>query len=420
MYRKLILSAALLAGNLLLAQDLSYTNKVLDTLTSPAMGGRGFVSDGHMKAANFISTEYEKAGLKKFGKTYFQAFDMSVNVFPSTMQVKFEGDVILKPDVDYMVAPEPPTLKGFFNLVLFDSTVVANKKKVDKMSQMDYENEFIVIDDSKVKDKDQKEFLHSMLSQPWNARGVIYLTDSKFTWSIAPAQATFMRIEMTHAAFKAATKRIYVDITSQVKKVKPQNVIGYVEGSQFPDSFVVISAHYDHLGKMGTATYFPGANDNASGTSMLLNFVQHYSKNPLKYSVVFMAFSAEEIGLVGSTFYTEHPLFPLKKIKFMVNMDIIGDAGDGITVVNGAIFTKEYDKLNEINDAKKYLPNIQKRGEAKNSDHYPFYAKGVKSIYIYGRGKSTAYHDVNDTKANLPLKNYTQCFELIRDFILTL
>ena len=219
---------------------------------------------------------------------------------------------------------------------------------------------------------------------------------------------------------QAANKVICVDIQAEVTKVKTQNVVGYVSGTQYPDSFVVVSAHYDHLGKMGAATYFPGASDNASGTSMLLNLAQYYAKNPAKYSVVFMAFSGEEIGLLGSTYYVEHPLFPLKKIKFLFNIDIMGDAADGITLVNGTVMASEYNKINAINDAKKYIPSIQKRGEAAISDHYPFYAKGVPSFFAYSRGKITAYHDISDTKAGLPLTNYQGCFQLFKDFIAAL
>ena len=133
-----------------------------------------------------------------------------------------------------------------------------------------------------------------------------------------------------------------------------------------------------------------------------------------------MAFSGEEIGLLGSTYYVEHPLFPLKKIKFLFNIDIMGDAADGITLVNGTVMASEYNKINAINDAKKYIPSIQKRGEAAISDHYPFYAKGVRSFFAYSRGKITAYHDITDTKAGLPLTNYQGCFQLFKDFIAAL
>lgn len=399
------------------AQDMNYTSQVLEKLTSAELAGRGYVENGHLLAANYIAGEFEKAGLKKFEKTYFQNFSLEANVFPGAMDVQLQKDISLKPGVDYIVGANSPSLKGDFNLVLIDSAVAADEKKIKKMRQMDYSKEFIILDDSKVKLPEQKEFFKFFLQESWGAKGLIILTDSKLTSDIASTQSGPVILYMTRKALAAAKTAIRVNIEAKVEKVRTQNVVGYVQGTQYPDSFVVISAHYDHLGKMGAATYFPGASDNASGTSMMLNLAQYYAKNPAKYSVVFMAFSGEEIGLLGSMHYVEHPLFPLKKIKFLFNVDIMGDAADGITLVNGTVMTSEYNKITAINDAKKYIPSIQKRGEAANSDHYPFYAKGVRCFFAYSRGKITAYHDVTDTKAGLPLTNYQGCFQLFKDFI---
>jgi aminopeptidase YwaD len=420
MFKKLLFVGAVASVFSAKAQDMNYTSQVLDKLTSVELAGRGYVEDGHLKAATYIAGEFEKAGLKKFEKTYFQNFSLEVNVFPGAMEVQLQKDIALKPGVDYIVGANSPSLEGYFKLVLIDSAVVADAKRLKKMSQMDYSKEFIILDDSKVVLPEHKEFYKFFLQNPWPSAGIIILNDKKLTSDIAATQSTQVTLHITRKAMMVADKVIYVNIQSEVKKVKTQNVLGYVSGTQYPDSFVVISAHYDHLGKMGAATYFPGASDNASGTSMLLNLAQYYAKNPAKYSVVFMAFSGEEIGLLGSMYYVEHPLFPLKKIKFLFNIDIMGDAADGITLVNGTVMASEYNKINAINDAKKYIPSIQKRGEAAISDHYPFYTKGVRCFFAYSRGKITAYHDVNDTKAGLPLTNYQGCFQLFKDFIAAL
>ncbi|MFZ9846647.1 MAG: M28 family metallopeptidase [Flavobacteriales bacterium] len=420
MFKKLLFAGALASVFSAKSQDMTYTSQVLDKLTSVELAGRGYVENGHLKAATYIASEFEKAGLKKFEKTYFQNFSLEANIFPGAMEVQLQKDIALKPGVDYIVGANSPSLKGCFNLVLIDSSVVADEKKIKKMRQMDYTNEFIILDDSKVVLPEQKEFFKFFLQESWGAKGLILISDNKLTADIASTQGTTLVLHITRKAMQAANKVICVNIESEIAKVKTQNVVGYVSGTQYPDSFVVISAHYDHLGKMGTATYFPGASDNASGTSMLLNLAQYYAKNPAKYSVVFMAFSGEEIGLLGSMHYVENPLFPLKKIKFLFNIDIMGDAADGITLVNGTVMTAEYNKITAINDAKKYIPSIQKRGEAAISDHYPFYTKGVSCFFAYSRGKITAYHDVNDTKAGLPLTNYQGCFQLFKDFIAAL
>ena len=420
MFKKILFLGALTTAFSAYAQDMNYTSQVLDKLTSAEFAGRGYVADGHLKAATYIAAEFEMAGLKKFEKTYFQNFSLEANVFPGTMDVQLQENIALKPGVDFIVGANAPSLKGCFNLVFIDSSVVADEKKIKMMRQMDYSKEFIVLDDSKVILPEQKEFFKFFLQEPWGAKGLILISDKKLTADIASTQGAAVILYITRKAMQAASKVIYVNIQAEVKKVKTQNVLAYVSGTQYPDSFVVISAHYDHLGKMGAATYFPGASDNASGISMLLNLAQYYVKNPAKYSLVFMAFSGEEIGLLGSMYYVEHPLFPLKKIKFLFNIDIMGDAADGITLVNGTVMALEFSKIKNINDAKKYIPSIQKRGEAAISDHYPFYAQGVRCFFAYSRGKITAYHDVTDTKEGLPLTNYQGCFQLFKDFIAAL
>ena len=158
------------------------------------------------------------------------------------------------------------------------------------------------------------------------------------------------------------------------------NVLGYLEGEK-KDSMLVFTAHYDHLGMMGNETMFPGANDNASGVSLLLNLVKHFSTNPPEYTVVFIAFAAEEIGLIGSKYFTEHPVFPLSNIKFLINFDLAGTGDDGIQVVNGKIYQQKFDVLTKLNDQDKLLKQIKIRGEACNSDHCMFHAMGVPCFF---------------------------------------
>lgn len=81
-------------------------------------------------------------------------------------------------------------------------------------------------------------------------------------------------------------------------------MVGYIQGTRKPDSMIVLTAHYDHLGGLGNATYFPGANDNASGISMLLSLARYYSNidHRPEYTMVFIAFGGEEVGLIGSQF----------------------------------------------------------------------------------------------------------------------
>lgn len=169
---------------------------------------------------------------------------------------------------------------------------------------------------------------------------------------------------------------------------------------------------------MGNEVFFPGANDNASGIALLLNLAANYSqKEPPKKTIVFMAFGAEEAGILGSKFFTENPTLPLSKINFVVNLDLLGTGSEGITVVNGAVYEKEFKMLQQINKDNNYLVAVKKRGKAANSDHYWFSEKGVPAVFIYTLGGIRAYHDVYDVSATLPLTEFEDCFRLIRDFI---
>ena len=124
----------------------------------------------------------------------------------------------------------------------------------------------------------------------------------------------------------------------------------------------------------------------------------------------------EEAGLLGSKYFTEHPLVPLKNIRFLLNTDLAGTGEDGITVVNATEFPKEFALLNEVNDQQHLLKKINVRGKAANSDHYFFTEKGVPAFFFYTMGGITAYHDVLDKSATLPLNEHEDLFKLVVGF----
>ena len=153
---------------------------------------------------------------------------------------------------------------------------------------------------------------------------------------------------------------------------------------------------------------------------MLLELAYFLKEQPSTYTTVFIAFTGEEAGLLGSHYFVENPLVPLKKIKFLLNLDMVGTGDEGIAVVNGSIHEKEFDLLKKINHEGNFVPNIKKRGEAANSDHYFFHKSGVKSFFIYALGGTKAYHDINDKPENLPLTRYKEIFGLIHLFLTNL
>lgn len=219
--------------------------------------------------------------------------------------------------------------------------------------------------------------------------------------------------EMLQISIQNEFKRDYVS----------RNVAAFIPGTLHPDSFVVFTAHYDHLGGMGDKVFIPGANDNASGIAMMLDMASEFAANPPTYSVAFIAFGGEEAGLVGSYHWVKKAstLLPLNKIRFLINMDLMGSGDEGIMAVNGSVFKEEFELLKQTNEKGMYLPTVKERGKAANSDHYFFTEAGVRGFFFYLMGAYRHYHDIEDSAKNLRLSSYyDQSFLLIKNFAIRL
>jgi hypothetical protein len=358
------------------SQDIAFAKKIVDTLTSPTFWGRGYTKGGMEKAAQYLAQHFSDLGLKPVNSnSFFQPFSYPVNTFPGKMEVNING-TLLQPGVDFIVAADSRGVKTKGVLQQQDSTHF-----------IDAQNRIIVS------------------------------LENKLTWSVAASVADHTTIKINKKSFSQTPKNITVNIENRlVNNFKTANVCGWVKGTLKPDSILVIAAHYDHLGGMGLNTYFPGANDNASGTSLLLGLAKYYAANPQPYTIAFISFAGEEAGLIGSKYFTENPLFPLKNIRFLVNLDLQGTGDEGITVVNATEFRKEYALLNEVNDSAKLLAKINARGKAANSDHYWFSEKGVPAFFFYTLGGIKAYHDVFDKAETLPLNEYEDLLKLVKGF----
>jgi len=357
-------------------QDLAFGKKIVDTLTSPMFWGRGYTNDGMKKAADFLASQFQSYGLRPMsGNDFLQPFSYAVNTFPGRMEVTINGKDLV-PGKDYIISPDSKGVRGRGNLERVDSVQFVNRQ----------------------------------------SRLIVTLED-KLTWSVAPQQADFTMIQLDKKALGESPESFKVNIENVlVKDFKAANVCGIVKGTAKPDSIIFITAHYDHLGGMGKETYFPGANDNASGIALLLNLAHYYAANPPPYSVGFICFAGEEAGLTGSKYFTEHPLLPLKNIRFLINTDLAGTGEEGITVVNATEFPKEFAMMNAINDENKLLVKINARAKAANSDHYFFTEKGVPAFFFYTMGGIKAYHDVFDKAETLPLNEHEDLFKLVVKF----
>ncbi|MEH0157532.1 M28 family peptidase [Limibacter armeniacum] len=397
------------------AQDMNRVRKNIAKLCSKKMHGRGYTYGGDRKAADFIQKQFEANGLKPFGDTYFQSFTMPVNAFPEKAKLKV-GDHSLKLGEDFIVHPASASANVKGTLVYIPDSVFENHEKlVAYFSAKDIQGKVLVYD-SKF-ERDAVMWPRVVPEKLKKAAGVILLVD-KLTFGVSRKQGDVSKLIVRKATLeKYNAEEIEIHVRAEWQPAyQTQNVIGYIEGTKQATQYVVFSAHYDHLGSIGKQVYFPGGNDNATGVAMLLELSRWYKVNPPEHSVVFMGFAAEEAGLVGSRYYVENPLFDLKDIRFLINLDLFASGEEGMMAVNGAVFEKEFNLLTDINSEKQYLPVIQKRGKAANSDHYFFTEAGVPSFFFYLMGKSWQhYHDIYDT-GKVPLSRFQGAFQLIRDF----
>ena len=341
------------------AQDIEYARRIIDTLTSSQFAGRSAVSDGEKKAANYIANEFKNQGLKPFSDSFFQEFNFPINTFPGELNLSFDN-VNLIAGKDYLVDAASGKISGTFQLVWYNKENFPSKKQLKKLASRNFfDNKFIVIDDEGV-DKENESFPLLKLNI-YNAAGIIFIENKKLTKHLSSTHNEFAVLRIKRESITRDYKSITLTIDQLfIRNYQSQNVIGYVKGSEYPDSFIVFCAHYDHLVRIGNKVYFPGANDNASGVAMLLNLSDHYSKKTkAKKTMVFMAFGAEEAGIIGSKYFVENPLIPLNQINFVFNMDLMGTGSEGAMIVNGKVYKNHYDKIVAINKKHNYLPIIK-------------------------------------------------------------
>lgn len=197
-----------------------------------------------------------------------------------------------------------------------------------------------------------------------------------------------------------------VRVEASVEKVPAHsvNLVALLKGidPDLADEYVVVGAHYDHLGKGGEGSLAPdtvaihnGADDNASGTAGLLELAQWFSKHPQKRSIVFAAFGAEELGLLGSAALADRPPFPLESVAAMVNMDMIGRLKDTTLVVGGAGTSSVWKEMVAGMAGQFDLsPKFDDAGYG-SSDHQSFYLKDIPVLFLF-TGTHENYHRPSD------------------------
>lgn len=199
------------------------------------------------------------------------------------------------------------------------------------------------------------------------------------------------------------------------------NVLGFLEGKDplFKEEVVILGAHYDHLGTKGDHIY-NGADDNASGTAALLEIAEKLKANEhlLQRSVIFIAFGAEEQGLLGSKFFVKNPIVPLKNIVLMVNMDMLGHLNEQKHVYMGGAgtFPKGVELMKSLGKRLQLNPIVH-AGAVGGSDHVSFYQKRISVLGLHTGGHDH-YHQPTDTIEQLNIPGIVQVANYIYQTLL--
>jgi len=203
------------------------------------------------------------------------------------------------------------------------------------------------------------------------------------------------------------------------------NILGLIKGTQHPDDYIVISAHYDHEGIKNNQIY-NGADDDASGTAALFAFAEYFEKHPPKHSVILAAFDAEELGLAGSHHFVANSIVPLNHIKLNINMDMISRSDTNELYAVGTAYN---DTLKQVisnyknpedftllmgHDGKDGLQNW-----TMSSDHAPFHKKDIPFLY-FGVADHKDYHQPTDDYENIHPEFYKKAVKTVISIFSTL
>jgi hypothetical protein len=402
------------------SQHIDLGRKWVDTLSSSHFFGRGYVNDGVNKAAEFIEKEFKDIGLDHLPdqNSFFQEFGFEVNTFPGIVAVKY-GKRKLINGVHFMV--DPNSGSGELKNIKLTKVDTADLKDDSRMKILMNEvqsgkTDGILFDLRGVNKTDEMNIKHQILGFG-NYFPLVFITSNKMDWGVGRTQLKHPVISIADSIYKPKKKFSICIEAELISDFRNKNVMGYIPSKEENAKTFIFTAHYDHLGGMGSEVYIPGAHDNASGTSMLGALASYYVSHPPKHNIVFIAFAGEEAGLLGSEYFVRSDVMKLDSINFVLNLDIMGSGDEGITVVNGGIFEDAFLLLKSINEEKNYLKRIKSRGETQNSDHYYFYKNGVPAFFIYSQGEYKHYHDIYDVYENLPFSAYDEIVSLLIDFV---
>lgn len=213
-------------------------------------------------------------------------------------------------------------------------------------------------------------------------------------------------------SFVIPNKKVSVGVYFKKDPVNAFNIVGKVTGSdpELKDEIIIVGAHYDHTGKNNRGQVYGGADDNASGTAGVMELARAFQKLKVKpkRTILFILFTAEEKGLLGSRYYVDNPIFPLEKTVAMFNFDMIGrNDVEQISVIGRYQYPKLFEVVEAINkQSMNFDMNFAVEEFIRQSDHFPFMRKDVPTIF-FNSGMHDELHTPRDS-VNLIIPEKTQ------------
>lgn len=454
-------TTAIRYSNIITASEMS---KNLHVLASDEYEGRETGKKGQKMAAEYISNQFKSFGIPPYkDNTYYQTYplnlilpvpaDVTINEkkfignkdyynFPglseqtvTTASVLFLGygieevnyndykGVDVKGKVIMILAGEPYDADGKSIVTKTNKPstwTTYYKAKTERAKDAGATAILIVVNDVEKGIADNKHRLESSalkLNLPQKEAPIIYISKEMADAILkkTTTEKIIAKISKSGKSLKIKAKaNVVVDVKNNVQKIEAENVLGYVEGTDLKEELIIITAHYDHLGKEGDVVY-NGADDDGSGTVAVINLAHAFTQakkegHGPRRSILFMPVSGEEKGLLGSAYYTENPVYPLKNTVCDLNIDMIGRLDEKHEKNGNYVYLIGSDKLSSqlhsvSEQANKTYTNIEldytfsdekdKNRFYYRSDHYNFAKKGIPVIF-YFNGVHADYHKETD------------------------
>jgi Peptidase family M28 len=279
-----------------------------------------------------------------------------------------------------------------------------------------------------IENSELETVLYNYTKEHTNIR--VFIVDNKLCEKLINTKAS-KAIKLNRSKINIQTIKAYARHTDTLTPLSTENVVGVIKGKKYPDEYVVIMAHYDHLGKRLNGNVYNGAYDNASGTAAMMevaNAFAHAKKNGLQpdRSIIFIAATAEEIGLMGSKYFLYKSGIDTKKIKAVINMDMIGRYDKKHDSTSNYVYVVPHKKKKlklkkSIKFAGKSLmeldvdktPGLYIRLAIKiGSDQYNVIKNDIPAISL-GTGLTSDYHTIEDTADKINYKNVKDISKLV-------